>query len=268
MSGFSGGIFLHLPKDIILYFTIYSFLGWCTEVSYAYYKQKKFVNRGFLKGPFCPIYGFGVVLVVFLLKDISNIILVFILSIIITSALEYLTGLVLETLFRCKWWDYSENFMNIKGRICLSFSIFWGIVCVFIIKCVHPIVNIIVNAVHTASGSFDSLIPKLIFMYFWTDLVITIVSMYDLKHILQTLHDTTAKYEAAVRDKIDDSAYVAEINKLKEELRLKKTFLYGRITNNQRRLLRAFPTLKSKSLDTLHDMINDIKKYISENKLP
>lgn len=257
---------MHIPKDIILYFTIYSFLGWCTEVTYAYYKQKKFVNRGFLNGPFCPIYGFGVVLVVFTLKDINNIFLVFILSIIITSALEYLTGLVLESLFKCKWWDYSENFMNLKGRICLSFSIFWGIVCVFIIKCVHPIVCIIVNAVHYAAGSFYSLIPKLIFMYFWTDLIITVVSMYDLKHILQTLHETTLKYEAAVKDKIGDSAYAAEINRLREELILKKDVIYGRITNNHRRLLTAFPTLKSKSLDTLHDMVNDIKKHISDKK--
>lgn len=257
-------------NELILYFTIYSFLGWCSEVLFAYYKQKKFVNRGFLHGPFCPVYGFGVLLVVLLIGNVNNILLLFILSIIITSVLEYLTGYALETLFHCKWWDYSTRFLNLKGRICLKFSIFWGVVCTIIIKIIHPVIAEAVNLFGTCTGRAEGIITKCIFLYFWTDLIITITSMYDFNHILKALHETTLKYETNLKDLVEASAPANDLNKLKSDLAVKKEFLYNRITKNHKRLIRAFPDLKvrMKKYDNLHEMfydiLNDIKKHLPE----
>ena len=103
---------------ITLYFFVYGFLGWCTEVAFAAWKEHRFVNRGFLNGPICPIYGFGVTMVVrFLSPYKANLVLLYITSVILVTALEWLTGFILEKLFHNKWWDYSKMPLNIgKGR--------------------------------------------------------------------------------------------------------------------------------------------------------
>ena len=91
-------------------FFIYAFLGWCTEVSYAALKTGRFVNRGFLNGPVCPVYGFGVVIVLWVLEPLrGNLLLLFLGSVALTSLLEWLTGFVLERLFHQRWWDYSQE---------------------------------------------------------------------------------------------------------------------------------------------------------------
>ena len=105
-------------------FFVYAFLGWCTEVSYAALRTGKFVNRGFLNGPVCPIYGCGVVVVLVGLTPLKgNFVLLFLGSVVLTSVLELATGFVLEKLFRQRWWDYSDKPFNLGGYICLEFSI-------------------------------------------------------------------------------------------------------------------------------------------------
>ena len=120
-------------------FFIYAFLGWCTEVSYAALKSGRFVNRGFLKGPVCPVYGCGAVIVLWVLEPLrGNLLLLFLGSVALTSLLEWLTGFVLERLFHQRWWDYSQEPFNLNGYICLRFSIAWGLACLFVVKLVHP----------------------------------------------------------------------------------------------------------------------------------
>ena len=120
-------------------FFIYAFLGWCTEVSYAALKTGRFVNRGFLNGAVCPVYGFGVVIVLWVLEPLrGNLLLLFLGSVALTSLLEWLTGFVLERLFHQRWWDYSQEPFNLGGYICLRFSIAWGLACLFVVKLLHP----------------------------------------------------------------------------------------------------------------------------------
>ena len=120
-------------------FFIYAFLGWCTEVSYAALKSGRFVNRGFLNGPVCPVYGCGAVIVLWVLEPLrGNLLLLFLGSVALTSLLEWLTGFVLERLFHQRWWDYSQEPFNLNGYICLRFSIAWGLACLFVVKLVHP----------------------------------------------------------------------------------------------------------------------------------
>lgn len=108
--------------ELVWIFIIYAFIGWCTEVSYAALDRGIFVNRGFLNGPYCPIYGCGVVIVVAVLTPLKdNLLILFIGSFLLTSILEYITGYLLEKVFHNQWWDYSDKPFNIHGYVCLKF---------------------------------------------------------------------------------------------------------------------------------------------------
>ena len=134
-------------EKIILYFFVYAFIGWCLETIYAYMIFKSFVKRGFLYGPICPIYGFGAILLILNLKYIKsdNNIAKFFVSVISFSIFEYIASFVLEVIFHQRWWDYSNDFMNIQGRICLIFSLLWGVIGVFFVNVLHPIVKKLMN---------------------------------------------------------------------------------------------------------------------------
>ena len=132
-------------------FFVYAFLGWCTEVSYAALRTGKFVNRGFLNGPVCPIYGCGVVVVLVGLTPLKgNFVLLFLGSVVLTSVLELTTGFVLEKLFRQRWWDYSDKPFNLGGYICLEFSVMWGFACLFVVDILHPSIEFFIRLIpHT-----------------------------------------------------------------------------------------------------------------------
>ena len=120
-------------------FIIYSIAGWIMEVTLGLIEKHKFVNRGFLIGPYCPIYGFGVLSVSILLSKISNnIILLFLLATLICGTLEYLTSYFMEKIFHARWWDYTRRKFNINGRICLETLIPFGIISVLVICFVNP----------------------------------------------------------------------------------------------------------------------------------
>ena len=99
-------------------FIIYSILGWSLEVLLSLYEHKRFINRGFLIGPYCPIYGAGSILLTLLLTNYeNNIIILFILSMVICGILEYFVSFILEKIFKLRWWDYTNMKFNINGRI-------------------------------------------------------------------------------------------------------------------------------------------------------
>lgn len=175
---------------IYLYFFIYAFQGWCVEVIFAALKEGKFINRGFLNGPICPIYGFGVVAVVNFLKPVQdNFFLLFIGSVFIASAIELITGFVLEKLFHQKWWDYSEVPFNIGGYICPLFSLMWGIACLVVVDQIHPmIVNLVDFIPETAS--IIILITSTIVLVI--DLVATVKTIFKLNKKLEIIEELSA----------------------------------------------------------------------------
>ena len=139
--------------QLLWIFFLYAFLGWCTEVSYAALRTGKFVNRGFLNGPVCPIYGCGVVVVLAGLEPLKgNFVLLFLGSVVLTSALEWATGFVLEKLFRQRWWDYSDKPFNLGGYICLEFSVMWGFACLFVVDILHPSIEFFIRLIPHALG--------------------------------------------------------------------------------------------------------------------
>jgi uncharacterized membrane protein len=175
---------------VLMCFFVYAFLGWCCEVCYAALIHGKFVNRGFLNGPLCPIYGFGVIAVVFLLDPVKdNFVELFLGSVLITSFIELTAGFTLEQLFHQKWWDYSDKPLNIGGYICPLFSLMWGIACMVVVDRIHPFVLGVIN-----------LIPDLIAMIllgvfialFLVDMIETVKTILKLNRKLERIDELSA----------------------------------------------------------------------------
>lgn len=173
-----GGNIMDLEK-VLAYFIIYAVGGWMLEVAYAAYREKKFVNRGMLNGPVCPIYGFGVILVLLLLEPLNNNIpVLFIASVIVCSVLEYFTGFLLEKLLNTRWWDYSDVKYNLSGYICLSFSIYWGLFCVIIVHFIQPSIARFVGIINTRLLLFMLIVAYALLLI---DFAVTAQTLYKLR---------------------------------------------------------------------------------------
>ncbi|MBR3256781.1 putative ABC transporter permease [Candidatus Saccharibacteria bacterium] len=127
----------------IIYFFVYSFIGYIIEIIYCSIAEKRIVSRGFLFGPILPVYGFGMVAVLLATKTVrDDLVLTFLVSMLVCSTIEYFTSWLMETLFQVKWWDYSEDTkFNLNGRICLHNSLLFGIAGCLIVKQIQPIVD-------------------------------------------------------------------------------------------------------------------------------
>lgn len=246
--------------ELLSYFIIYSFLGWCTEVAYAWWRQRKFVNRGFLEGPYCPIYGFGVTFVIVLLYPLKEYpILLFLGAVVITSALELITGYLLEAIFNARWWDYSDEAYHWKGYICLKFSLIWGVASTFIVAGVHPLIRRCVRAVPPTRLEG---ILILIYLIFGIDLILTVTSMVKLNQLLKDLTEKLELFDRSrIKDKIRSGGQdilntVEEKKEIIQELvsdvkvavtqEIKREYdeILKRFTQSQKRIIMAFPQLK------------------------
>ena len=133
-------------KYLLLYFLIYAFIGWLLETFYALFTLGHFTNRGFLYGPICPIYGFGAIILILLLQKYkSNSFKLFFYSAIIFSIFEYIVGFALDALFAAKWWDYTNDFMNLNGRISIFYSFAWGIIAILFLNHIYPFLKKKIN---------------------------------------------------------------------------------------------------------------------------
>ena len=185
-------------------FFIYAFLGWCTEVSYAATKTGKFVNRGFLNGPWCPIYGFGVVIVLAFLEPLKdNLLLLFLGSVVLTSALEWLTGFLLEKLFAQRWWDYSDEPFNLSGYICLRFSLAWGFACLFVVKLLHPTVLLFIRLIPHLVGL---VLLGILIVVMVIDLAATVSAIAKLNRRLALIDELAGRIREASNDFGEDLA--------------------------------------------------------------
>ena len=166
--------------SFIWYFIFYSFFGWCCEVVFCSINTGKFVNRGFLNGPLCPIYGFGSVTILYTLQALeNNLLLLFLGSALLCSLLELVAGYLLKTLFHASWWNYSDQPLNLGGYICLKFSLLWGAGCVILVHLIHPAVQVLIkniplNVCYVLLVAFYSI---LVF-----DLILTIIEIAKLNH--------------------------------------------------------------------------------------
>ena len=129
-------------RYLILYFFIYAFIGWLLETGYSFVVLGHFTKRGFLFGPLCPIYGWGaVILITFLNKYKSHSLNLFFYAALVFSIFEYVVGFGLDALFAAKWWDYTNDFMNLNGRISIFYSFAWGIIAILFLNHIHPYIE-------------------------------------------------------------------------------------------------------------------------------
>lgn len=142
---------------MINWFIIYSFFGWGWETFYVSIKQGEFINRGFISGPFCTIYGCGAIAVYTILKPAEgNLFILFFGGIVVATLLEYFTAVLMESIFHTSWWDYSDKKFNFQGRICLGASLGWGVFTVILFRVLHPVVEDLVSLYPVYVGKIGS----------------------------------------------------------------------------------------------------------------
>ncbi len=272
-----------MPQNIyqaVWIFIIYAFLGWCSEVAFAAVNKGKFVNRGFLNGPVCPIYGAGMLIVVLCLWNLRDRpLLLFLGSALLTTALEFVTGFVLERFFHDKWWDYSDMPFNIKGYVCLKFTILWGLAASFIIGAIHRFIYMLIEKTPFVLGVILLAVFSAAFI---ADFTVTLTALVKLPKKLKAMAEAERALRA-VSDKIGENISdttiaakekgeaLAEENKprleeLKAEYEKKKKEFSAMLERNfvQRRIFKAFPNLKNGRYKAIFDRISELKLKVTE----
>ena len=170
---------------VLAFFLIYSCTGWCLEVIFAAATTGRLVNRGFLNGPVCPIYGFGMIIVLFALTPLQDsVLLLYIGGVILPSALELVGGWALYKLYHTRWWDYSDFPFNIGGYICLQFSLLWGVGTLVVMRIVHPVVAGLVDMVPPFIGL---VVMCVLYVVYAADVVVTAFAASGLAQTLDAM---------------------------------------------------------------------------------
>lgn len=203
-----------------LLFILYSNIGWLIEVIKTKFDDKKWVNRGFLIGPYLPIYGISaIVMVNYLTHYKGDIVTVFILALFICSFAEYMTSYVMEKLFNTRWWDYSDEKFNLEGRICLKNCFYFGLLGVLLVYVINPMFVRILNNINDGNLKIIGIIAL---VYFIFDYILSFWLISKLKD----------NYNIELKDMTEDLTKERK-NILKKEKR-----------KLQRRIIKAFPNLK------------------------
>ncbi|WP_445449766.1 putative ABC transporter permease, partial [Enterococcus faecalis] len=237
---------------VVLLFFCYSFIGWLWETIYCSIKAKHFMYRGFLLGPITPIYGFGVVGVLYLIEPYQkNIVLLFFLALVLVTALEYLTSFLLEKIFHLTLWDYKEVPLNINGRVAVPVSIFWGLACVFIVRILNPYLMQVVFGWQQRFGMF---LPMLLLMLTSFDLGFTLANLASLRQAMTKMSVTIQDKKEQLRTDIGDLKVAAEgrlqnrqwLSEIKEQPEWRRQL--PKLNFQERRFLNSIPNMKSKEL--------------------
>lgn len=246
--------------DILIYFITYSFLGWIMESIFRSVCEKKLINTGFLRGPFCPIYGIGAVIMILFLKNFSNnLILLFFISIIVFTIWEYLVGVLLEKLFHTKYWDYSDNKFNFQGRICLMNSIFWGILGVVFIQYIHPFIESIIEKVDIRLLTF---IYSIIGIVMLIDAITSIIKVKNIKVTLEKIEELNKEIKEKLKEITEErkTDILENIQNLVEQLKYKRNKTMLHLYKNVYRLKKAFPAIDTKEITEILNKKIELKE--------
>ena len=197
--------------QLLMLFLIYSFLGWCVEVSFVAVTTGRVVNRGFLNGPVCPIYGVGMLGTLLLLEPVSgNLVLLFFLGMLLCTLVELIGGWILEKAFHTRWWDYTDKPFNLGGYVCLGFSIMWGFAVTFAVRLIHPLIFSLVCWLPHLVGW---ILIGVLYALFLIDFVLTLITVIgirkqlgELERVGQALHTVGD----TISDRLGNSALAAD----------------------------------------------------------
>ncbi len=275
----------------LFFFYFYCFFGWCFESAYVSIKKRKPVNRGFMRGPFLPLYGTGGIMMLLVSMPFQdNVVLVYIAGCVGATVLEYVTGVVMEALFKVRYWDYSKNKFNFQGHICLGSSLAWGFLTVFMTEWLHKPVERFVLSIPEGVLTVVTLILT---AGIWADFALSFKAALDLQDVLVKMEKAKEEMQRIQkrldvlialtneditnrRDELTESVLQkkeewsenikAELGELKEK--------YGKIVENrehistlrdffQRDLIRSNPSMSSVHFK---EALEELKKRVDERK--
>lgn len=257
---------------IINWFFIYSFLGWLWESCYVSAKAKKIINRGFINGPLCTIYGFGAISVYLILKDFDeNILILYFGGVIVATVLEYITGWLMEAIFHTRWWDYSKKPFNLQGYICLGSSIAWGAFTVLLFYVFQPFVEWITGLYPVSVGKVGISIVSVLYAVDFGSSAVTAFNLSkafgkveDMLEDLSSYLHTTKLYETKeeVREKLDELR-VINASELAERIAEKKAEFSSQLEKKQLQLPETYEGMRAE----LEKRMDEFKeKYITIRK--
>lgn len=279
----------NIIKYILLFF-FYSAAGWCLETTYCSIGEKRFINRGFLTGPLCPIYGTAALVLIILIynpfKD--NMLVVFLLGIVLCDVVEFFTSLIMEKLFAARWWDYTYELFNLSGRICLKHSLYWGVISIAFVKVIHPAVD---NLYSKINGDYLIYILIGVLAVFTADVINAVIKAADIRKLqlklsglIDTLSSEFISIKETVGEKYDSvqSAIEKQGDKLSEiKLQIEDVVyeLDQRLTRKSKKKGKNKKSISSRflynnpflekytrnKLKKLNDLISVIKSNIFEN---
>lgn len=256
--------------DILTYFIIYSFLGWVMESIVRTICEKKLINTGFLHGPFCPIYGIGSIILFLLLRNFENrLVLLFFSGIIVLTFWEYIVGVMLEKIFKTKYWDYSDQKFNFQGRICLVNSICWGVLAVLLVKYIHPFIENLVSKVDITILYYIIGITSFLMLI---DMIISIIKVKNIQSTLEQVEKLNKEIKEKLKEikvlkkeKDTDKAISTEnIQQVVEKLKKKRNRTIIHLYRNVHRLKKAFPAINTKEITEV--LNKKVEKYRRKKK--
>lgn len=254
--------------EIVTYFIIYSFLGWVMESIVRTIAEKKIINTGFLKGPFCPIYGIGAIIILLFLNQFeSQPILLFFIAIMVLTIWEYLVGVLLEKIFHTKYWDYTDQKFNFQGRVCLVNSICWGILGVIFVKYIHPFIQNIISFIDVKLLHY---VMSIIMLVLIIDFITTVIKVKNIKMTLEKVEELNKEIKERLKEikklskemeKNKEKLTTAEsVRKLVEKLKKKRNRTILHLYKNVYRLKKAFPAINTKEITEVLSKKIEIRK--------
>lgn len=271
---------------LIFYFFFYSFIGWFIESCYCSVRPKKWINRGFLRGPICPIYGTGALVLMLVILPFKkatdnlylNIFLTFTVGFVVCDIVEFLTSLIMEKLFHARWWDYSKKRFNIQGRICLTHTIYWGIGACLFSYFVQPFISdYFIDLINPASIKILVYIFLTVFAADLVDTVINTLGLRDLQTSLTKLNDEITSLAASFKSNVGTKVtkfsdekkndLEGKLNELKERYDSLKEEYSKKAEKTRKRLFKAFPLLQDDiklKATSLEELFDDLKNKLNK----
>ncbi|MDE6103276.1 MAG: hypothetical protein K2F60_01960 [Oscillospiraceae bacterium] len=259
---------IYTIQNWIFIFFVYSFLGWCFETTLVSIEEKHFINRGFIRSPFLPIYGFGAITMILSgTPVIKDPVLVFIFGAVSATILEFITGWLLEVIFKTRYWDYSDTHYNVKGRICAEATLMWGFMTLLVNYKVHVHIEPIILKLNSRIILILDIILLIIFII---DFIASAKAAIDINNILKRL--TEIKNEIAdikikIKDQLDDSlesnSKLTPLKQKLEQLKSEHKTQSNKISFFKINFLNAHPNFHSLKFN---NALTELKIKINEKK--
>ncbi len=244
----------------VSFFYIYCFFGWCIESAIVSVSERRFVNRGFLHLPLLPLYGFGALSILLATcRFLDKPLLVYIVGMAAATVLEYFTGWLMETLFKTRYWDYSEEQWNLHGRICVKSSLFWGALSLLLSYGIHPL---IAEPLQSLPRLLLIICCSILTVAMVIDTVISGKAALDVNKVLEAVANAKAEIEelrAQIKEDIESDRLKEQLTRRRAEL----TALNQEAAQKLRRLIKVHPTARSRRFN---DALEELREKIKSKK--